>query len=181
MVKEGSMPDEPEDQDAMDGELRALADRISPLSFDRERGRELAERGGPELSIVEGSKDAQTETRFEIGWRKVAGTEPVEGRHTWIDLPHEILVALGGKVEKNFSISPEGSPDTFNGAAVTLGVFGVLHGRLVIIDSTGAEIPMEDNEGVLFGLVPTVCLSRTTSANDLPAFEGVIRFRWYER
>ena len=175
------MSDESEDRDGMDAELRALVSQIPPLSFDRERGRELAEHGSPELSMVEGSKDALTETRFEIGWRKVAGAEPIEVRHTWVQLPHEIFVALGGRVEKQFSITPEGFPDVFNGAVVALDANVEVLGRLVIVDNTGTEIAMEKQGGMLTGVVPAVSLSGTTSENDLPVFEGVIRFRWYEK
>jgi hypothetical protein len=115
----------------------------------------------------------------DVGWRLVAGVDPVQPQYSWMDVPSEIREALGQLISARFSVHPDGEPGSSTSAVVSVDLFGEVPGRLVVVDASGAEYPMVASTEAAVARVPLASAKATRTPDGLPTYGLTLGLIWY--
>jgi hypothetical protein len=118
-------------------------------------------------------------SRSEVTWQYVAGSEPLERRRTWAALPSEVVDASSAALDPRFSVVPDGAPDDFTGVMVSIDVLGSLSGGFVqVADRTGSTYRMREENGTLQAFIPRGSLVLDDREQDPPIYQLSLEFSW---
>jgi hypothetical protein len=118
-------------------------------------------------------------TSVDVGWRRVAGVEPVQPRYSWMDVPSEIREALGQLISARFSVHPDSEPGSSTSAIVSVDLFGEVPGRLVVVDASGTEYPMVASTEGAMARVPLASAKATRTPDGLPTYGLTLGLVWH--